>query len=199
MTLLERVQDTADGTAWSDFVDLYAPQIFSWCRRFHLQESDAADVTQDVLVKLVQKMRGFTYDPGRGRFRGWLKTVTGNTVRDMVSAKKRAAAAAGSDLDEVQWLNALVDEQATNELSERIEAAYQSELLGIAEKIIELKVKPHTWKAYWLTAIDQVPATDAAKELGISVADVYVAKSRVIKMLREEVQRLATSYESHRS
>ncbi len=189
VTLLARIQDVGDNSAWVDFVDRYAPQIFSWCQRFRLQDSDSADVTQEVLCKLVQKMRSFQYDPARGRFRGWLKTVTSNTVRDFVASRKRRAQAIGGD-DGPSWLDQLQDEKATNELVDRIEAAYQSELLEMAERTIELRVQPHTWQAYRLAACEQVGAIDVARQLEISVSDVYVAKSRVIKLLRQEVARL---------
>ncbi len=153
-----------------------------------MQDSDAADVTQDVLCKLVQKMRSFRYEPARGRFRGWLKTITANTIRDLVASRRRAANVRGAG--DVEWLDMVADEKATNELAERIEAAYQSELLEAAESIVKLRVKPHTWRAYELAAVEQRPAAQVAAELKIGVSDVYVSKSRVIKMLREEVKRL---------
>jgi RNA polymerase sigma-70 factor (ECF subfamily) len=188
LTLLGRIQDPEDGSAWNEFVDRYAPQIFSWCLRYQMQDSDAADVTQDVLSKLVQKMRSFRYEPARGRFRGWLKTITANTIRDLVASRRRAANVRGAG--DVEWLDMVADEKATNELAERIEAAYQSELLEAAESIVKLRVKPHTWRAYELAAVEQRPAAQVAAELKIGVSDVYVSKSRVIKMLREEVKRL---------
>ncbi|MEM7313181.1 MAG: sigma-70 family RNA polymerase sigma factor [Planctomycetota bacterium] len=189
VTLLGRIQDPEDGSAWNEFVDRYAPQIFSWCLRYRMQDSDAADVTQEVLCKLVEKMRSFRYEPSRGRFRGWLKTVTANTVRDLVASRKRRATVRGEAQD-VEWLEFVADERATNELADRIEQAYQSELLQAAEAIVRMRVKPHTWSAYQLAAVEQVPAAEVAKQLEIGVSDVYVSKSRVIKMLREEVLKL---------
>src|SRR5262245_38241448 len=69
-TLLLRLRDLSDRAAWEEFLDSYAPKIYGWCRRFHLQEADAADVTQEVLGKLVSALRRFDYDPARGSFRG---------------------------------------------------------------------------------------------------------------------------------
>ena len=89
-TLLGRLrQDPADGAAWSTFVLRYGPRIHAWCRQWRLQEADAQDVTQDVLIKLVARMRTFTYDAS-GSFRGWLKTVTYHAWRDALDGRQRA-------------------------------------------------------------------------------------------------------------
>ena len=123
-TLLLRVREPQDRQAWEEFVNRYAPQIFNWCRRYQLQESDAADVTQDVLVKLVRTMQDFQYDPARGSFRGWLKTVTANAVRDLVGNWKKAGRGSG-DTAVLQVLATIEDEKAIEALSAEIEACHQ--------------------------------------------------------------------------
>lgn len=187
MTLLCRIQNVQDATAWEDFVARYAPQIFRWSQRFSLQESDAADVTQEVLVKLVSAMQSFRYEPTKGSFRAWLKSVTSNVVRDML--RRRARSASPHD---AQIMDLLENENASTELADYIESAWQQELLEIAEAHVRMRVQPHTWEAYRLTAIENIPAPEAAQSLGLAVADVYVAKSRIIKMLRNEVRALNT-------
>src|SRR5262245_25651066 len=82
-TLLARLRRCpTDQAAWSAFVDRYAPRIYAWCRQWHVQETDAQDVTQAVLIRLAEIMRTFTYDPTRS-FRGWLKTLTRHAWDDM--------------------------------------------------------------------------------------------------------------------
>src|SRR5262249_25349845 len=94
-TLLGRLrQDPADAAAWSTFVLRYGPRIHAWCRQWRLQEADAQDVTQDVLVKLVTRMRTFDYDRARS-FRAWLKTVTYHAWRDYVHGQQRAGQGSG--------------------------------------------------------------------------------------------------------
>ena len=74
-TLLARLRkDPANEAAWGEFVEHYGRHIHRWCRQWNLQDADAEDVTQEILVKLAQKLRGFVYDPSRS-FRGWLKTI----------------------------------------------------------------------------------------------------------------------------
>ncbi len=188
-TLLFRLRDLEDHEAWAAFVERYAPVVFTWCRRFALQDSDAADVTQDVLVKLMRSMREFRYEPGRGRFRGWLKTVTANAVRDLARSWEGRIRGSGDDTGR-EILNSLQAPAAIDALSAEIEAQYQNELLSRAADSIRERVKQNTWAAWELTSLQLLPAAKAAQELGISIGDVYVSRSRVNKMLGEEVQRL---------
>src|SRR5262245_65908564 len=95
VTLLVRLrQDPTDQAAWDVFVERYGRHIYRWCRQWQLQDADAEDVTQDILVKLARKLRDFAYDPSRS-FRGWLKTIAHHAWRDFVDSPRRAQAAAG--------------------------------------------------------------------------------------------------------
>ena len=95
VTLLGRLrEDPKDQSAWSDFVARYQPKILQWCRGWGLQESDAKDVTQAVLLKLSRLMATFAYDPSRS-FRGWLKTLTHHAWRDLVAERKRGGIGSG--------------------------------------------------------------------------------------------------------
>lgn len=75
-----RIRDSADAEAWRQFADLYARVICGYCRRRGLQDADAADVTQEVLAQAARSIRSFEYSPERGRFRGWLGTVTHSKI-----------------------------------------------------------------------------------------------------------------------
>src|SRR5262249_27719327 len=86
-SLLERLRAPEDQAAWRDFAGRYGPKIYKWCLRWNLQEADAEDVTQNVLLKLAAKMRTFAYDPSRS-FRAWLKTVTHHAWRDFVDSRR---------------------------------------------------------------------------------------------------------------
>jgi RNA polymerase sigma-70 factor (ECF subfamily) len=95
VSLLCRVRDTSDQTAWSEFVELYTPLVFGYLRRSGIQYADAADLAQDVLVSVNRDIGRFNYDPKLGRFRGWLRTITRNKLRSFVKSRKRRAIAAG--------------------------------------------------------------------------------------------------------
>ena len=90
VTLLTQLrQDPSDQAGWDEFVERYGRHIYRWCRQWKLQDADAEDVTQDILVKLTQKLRAFAYDPSRS-FRGWLKTVAHHAWRDFEDSRRRA-------------------------------------------------------------------------------------------------------------
>lgn len=186
VTLIARLSDAGDQEAWSSFVDQYSPLIYWWCTRFNLQDSEAADVTQEVLVKIVALMQDHVYDSERGGFRAWLKTITANLVRDVKKATLRRTNLTGTT-QAPGWLAKIADPAGLKDLAELIESGYERELLKIASARVKKRVQSHTWKIYKTTALESLPAAQVAQELGVTVGDVYVAKSRVIKMLRTEI------------
>jgi RNA polymerase sigma-70 factor (ECF subfamily) len=186
VTLLARLQQgPTDQAAWGEFVERYGRHIYRWCRQWKLQDADAEDVTQDILAKLAQKLHAFTYDPS-GSFRGWLKTVAHHTWRDFVDGHRRAQAAAG---DSGAW-ELLQAVEAREDLVRKLEEAFDHELLEAAKVRARLRVAPHTWEAFRLVALEGRPAAEVAATVGMQVAMVYVAKSKVQKVLQEEVRKL---------
>jgi RNA polymerase sigma-70 factor (ECF subfamily) len=186
VTLLARLrQDPTDQGAWDEFVERYGRHIYRWCRQWKLQDADAEDVTQDILLKLAQKLRDFAYDPARS-FRGWLKTVAHHAWRDFADSPGRARAAAG---DSQVW-ELMQTLEAREDLVGKLEEAFDLELLEAAKVRVRLRVAPHTWEAFRLAALEGMPVAEVAAAVGMQVAMVYVAKSKVQKMLQEEVRKL---------
>ncbi len=184
LTLLGRLRDApADETAWAQFVERYAPRLYGWCRQWGLQEADAQDVTQDVLLLLAEKMRSFVYDP-EGSFRGWLRTLTCRAWYDFVAHQRRAGRGSGGLGQALQTL------EACSDLARRLEDEFDRELLDEAMARVRLRVEPHTWEAFRLLALEGLPGARVAEELHMKVATVFVARSKVQKLLREEVRRL---------
>ena len=190
VTLMLRIaQSPADDAAWDRFVERYQPMIRAWCLRWGSQVSDADDVAQDVLTKLVTAMRTFRYDPDRS-FRAWLKTVTQNAWTDFAKAQQmRPAADPNRMLAIADSRDALVD------LEKEMEEALDRELYELALHRVEKRVKPATWQAFRDTVIDNRPGADVARDLGMQVAHVFVAKHRVQKMLEQEVRSLQRTTE----
>jgi RNA polymerase sigma-70 factor (ECF subfamily) len=185
-SLLSRLRnDPSDRSAWDEFVSRYGPKIHSWCLRWGLQNADADDVTQTVLVQLAAKLRGFVYDPSRS-FRGWLKTLTRHAWSDFVADRQRAVAGAGgSGMFEV-----LHSVAARDDLEKRMEESFDLELLELAAHRVRERVEPHTWEAFQLTALEGLSGAEAAARLGMPVASVFKAKSNLQKMLQEEIAQL---------
>jgi RNA polymerase sigma factor (sigma-70 family) len=186
VTLLGRLrQDPKDQAAWNDFVGRYEPKILQWCRGWRLQETDAQDVTQAVLLKLSRLMATFAYDPSRS-FRGWLKTIAHHAWRDLVAERKRAGVGSGDSRMGELFENI----QAGDDLVQHLEEEFQRELMDQAMELVRSRVAARTWDAFRLTALEGCSGAAAAAQLEMKVARVYVAKSEVKEMIRREVRKL---------
>ena len=185
LTVLERLQrDPDDPEAWRLFLEKYQPRIRRWCLTWGLQDSDADDVTQEVLVKLFAALRKFQYDPSRS-FRAWLKTVAQHAWSDFVSARRRHP---DQPLSGADTLAESAD--AHSDLEKQLEEGFNHELFEMAMSCVKNRVNPATWKAFQLTAIEGLSGAAAAAKLQIPVGNIFVAKHRVQKMLQEEVRLL---------
>jgi RNA polymerase sigma-70 factor (ECF subfamily) len=183
--LLRLRQAPPDQQGWAEFVDRYGRQIHAWCQRWGLQEADAQDVTQTVLLRLASELRTFSYDPSR-RFRAWLKTLTHHAWSDFLSARRPADKGSGDS--GVQHL--LESVRARDELARRLQETYDQELLELATAQVRSRVEGRTWEAYRLTAREGLSGSEAAARLGMQVGTVYKAKSKVHAMLRETLRQL---------
>jgi RNA polymerase sigma-70 factor (ECF subfamily) len=186
VSLLGRLRNSpADPAAWQEFVDTYGPKIHHWCRGGGLQEADAEDLTQSILLKLLSVMRSFEYDPSL-RFRSWLRTVTQNAWTDLMRSRQKLRMA-GSQTDPLETIAARDDLVAT------IESAYDRELMELATSRVRLRISPKTWDAFRMIAIEQMAVAAVAHQLQMKVAAVYKARSNVQKLVREEIQYLEGS------
>src|SRR5262245_36651884 len=144
VSLLGRLRrNPGDEKAWGEFVEYYGVRIYDWCLRWRLQEADAQDVTQNVLLKLAGRLCEFQYDPSRS-FRAWLKTVTHHAWSDFVLANKRPGQG-GSDSA------VLANLEARDDLERRLQEQFDQDLLAEAMIRARLRVAPQTWEAFRLT------------------------------------------------
>lgn len=179
-SLLMRLRNRADADAWRAFVDLYTPVVYRFCRRRGLQEADAADVAQEVLAQVSQSAEGFTYDPQRGRFRDWLWAV----VRSRLSRWHRRQSRQPASADQ---LDTLADAGSEAEWA----SEFQDQLTTMALQRVRAEFSDEHWSAFEKTWREEIPAATAARELGLTTMAVYVAKSRVLSRLRDEILHLA--------
>jgi RNA polymerase sigma-70 factor (ECF subfamily) len=180
-SLLVRLREPNQSDAWSRFVALYTPLLFTWARRVGLNDTDAADLIQDVFTVLLQKLPEFTYDRHRS-FRGWLRIVTLNKWRENRRRKSPLPLADG-DAD----LNGVPDPAPEDAFWE---AEYRRHLVARAIQLMQEDFEATTWKACWEFVVSGRPAAEVASELAVSVDVVYSAKSRVLRRLREELDGL---------
>ncbi len=186
VTLLHRLnQNPADQMSWAEFVRVYAPAIRGWLMHWGLQEADAQDVAQNVLLRLTAKLPQFKYDPSKS-FRGWLKTLTHHAWHDFVTEAGYRTRGSGdtSVLDQLQSV------EAREDLAARVEATFDKELLEMALVRAKERVAETTWQAFKLSALDEVAPQTVADQLGVRVSQVYLAKHRVQKLVQEEIRAL---------
>jgi RNA polymerase sigma-70 factor (ECF subfamily) len=176
-------QEPVDQEAWTLFVRRYGRQIYHWCRRWRLQEADAQDVTQNVLVKLAVKLRTFDYDPSRS-FRAYLKALTNYAWRDLLASRKRPGAGSGDS----QVREALEAVPARDDPARRLDEEGERAALEAAFGRVRRRVEPHTWDAFRLTALEGLSGAAAAERLRMKVATVFKARSKVQKMLKENIE-----------
>ena len=159
---------------------MYTPLLYRWAQRAGLADQDAADLAQDVLVLLMKELPIFEYDDARRNFRGWLKTVTINKCREMQRRRVLAAGVGGED-DPLQAM------AGGGDLEEFWNAEYRQHLVRKALEVMRTEFEPKTWQACWEHTVNDKTATEVGQELGMSEAAVYVAKSRVLRRLRQEL------------
>ncbi len=185
-TLLRRVAaEPADAAAWDAFVDRYGRMVFRWCRRWNLQEADAEDVTQGVLLQLAKQMRDFQYRPD-GRFRAWLRTVAYRAWARFLEHRKRPGTGSG---DSGIW-RMLESAPAAEDFVRKMEEEADREVMELAAVAVRRRVQPHTWEAFRLLAVEGLSGKDAAERVGMNVGAALVARSKVARMIRAEVEKL---------
>jgi RNA polymerase sigma-70 factor (ECF subfamily) len=183
-SLLVRLRDPRDSAAWAEFVDLYAPLIYQYARKQGLQDADAMDLSQEVISAVAGAVGRLEYDPDKGTFRSWLLTVLWRKLANWRRAERLRPHGSG-DTGVQQLLNGQPD-AVGNEAE--WEAQWQRRLFDWACGQVRREVTDNTWQAFWRTAIDDRPGKEVADALGITVAAVYQARSRVLARLKEIVQ-----------
>jgi RNA polymerase sigma-70 factor (ECF subfamily) len=178
-TLLDRLRQPRQPEAWRRFVQLYAPLLFVWARRQGLREADAEDLVQEVLVKLVRELPAYRRVEGQS-FRGWLFRVTANQCRDF--RRRRATRTLPPDAG----LSGVADDAP----AEPEEAEYRRLLVDRALDVIRRDFNDTTWSAFHGVTVEGRSAADVAAGLGISVNAVWLARHRVVRRLREELEGL---------
>jgi RNA polymerase sigma-70 factor (ECF subfamily) len=182
-SLLVRLRDAADAPAWEQFVRIYAPLLYGYARRHGLQDADAADLTQEVLLVVSQAIRRLDYDPRRGSFRGWLLTVVRTRLCNFLDRRRIRP---GPDSDATARLDAVAAPDANPDAWWQEE--YERQLFAWAAEQVRSSVEPNTWEAFRLTAVEGRPAVETASRLSLTVAAVYMAKSRILARLRDLVR-----------
>jgi RNA polymerase sigma-70 factor (ECF subfamily) len=187
LSLLERLRVEPDAPSWRRLVDLYTPLIHGWLRRHAVQAQDADDLVQEVLGVVVRELPRFQHDRRRNAFRCWLRTITLNRLRAFWRAQQTRGAAAGyGGVDD--RLAQLEDPDGG--LSRLWDQEHDQHVLRRLLELIEPEFAATTWQAFRRVTLDGLRPAAVAAELGMSVNAVLLAKSRVLRRLRQEARGL---------
>jgi len=181
ISLLKRLHGPEYAGAWGRFVDLYTPLLYAWALRIEEESHAAADLVQDVFLVLVREMQHFSYQE-QGSFRAWLKTVMLNHWRAGLRRRKLPSPLMGSDQ--------LAGTPDPREPADFAEEDYRRHLVARAMDLMQCEFQPQTWKACWESVVEDRSVEDVAREFGMTPNAVYLAKSRVLRRLRQELEGL---------
>jgi RNA polymerase sigma-70 factor (ECF subfamily) len=182
-TLLVRIRDPQDQASWREFVDLYMPLLHSYAIKMGFQDADAADAAQETLLRVSKAIGSGQYQSSKGSFRGWLLTVLRNTLRLHASRAKHSARGTGDT-----GMLELLREQPDRQQLDLWEREYQLRMFHWAAERVQSSFQQTTWKAFWETTVVGKSIASVAQELGVSTGAVYIARSRVLSSLRQEIE-----------
>jgi RNA polymerase sigma-70 factor (ECF subfamily) len=189
-SLLVRLKDAGDEAAWREFIEIYEPLLLRLARQRGLQDADAAELTQDVLMAVAGAIDDWDPDRERGSFRGWLSRVARNRMINALVRRQRGPRIVGG----TDHLQRLEEEPAREGLeSAAFDLEHRRRLFLWAAEHIRGEFRESTWQAFWRTCVDQRPVAEVAAELQLSPGAIYVARSRVMSRLREKVKRVEDS------
>jgi len=173
-----------DDSAWRQTAIIYAPLVQDWCRRAGIQASDSDDIVQEVFLTVAKKVQGFRRMPQVGSFRGWLWQISRNKVGDYLRRKQRGPNPIGGS-DGRHRFDQLPDLADQSDSGHSYPADGFTSACKRALDLIQGDFKTSSWQAFWGVAVDGKPAEQVADELGLSRGAVYIAKSRILRRLRE--------------
>ena len=183
-SLLVQVQAGDDPKAWDEFVAVYRPIVYRLARRRGLQDADAEDLAQQVLVSIAHSIEGWQKRDESVRFRHWLRRVAKNAILNILTRGPKERAAGSTSVQE--FLNQQGDDDSG--LARELELEYRREIFFRAAALVKSEIATDSWMVFELAVIEDIPFEQVAATLGKSVGAVYAVRSRVMKRLRRYVE-----------
>jgi len=190
--LLERASASRDSESWDRLVALYAPLLRRWLSSYDIQNADADDLIQEVLAIVLAELPAFQHNQRTGAFRNWLRHVLVNRLRDFWRTRRREPIASGAS-SFAEQLNELEDD--SSQASQIWNAEHDRFVLARLLVSVRPRVQEKTWDAFRRQVLEGQRADDVAAELDMPLNSVYVARSRVLSILRREAAGLVAADE----
>ena len=183
-SLILRLPSAGDADAWQEFVSIYEPFVYRFARRGGLQDADARELVQNVLLSVARAVARWRPDRQRGRFRTWLFRIARNQLLDVLAKQRRSLVSCGGS-----GVFDLLNQALTSGDDQDLRLEHRRELFRWAADRVRNTVNEATWNAFWMTAIQEQTVEMVARELELTTGAVYIARSRVLARLRDEVQK----------
>ena len=185
-SLLSRLRNWDDRESWREFFDTYGELIYALARKAGLSNAESQDVVQETLISVAKEMPGFKYDPALGSFKGWLRQVTGRRIADQLR-KRLPEDQPGRGEPADSALENLPDTSASA-FESLWEEEWQRHTMQTALRRVQRKVHPKQFQMFDLYVTQQCPMKSVTDILGVTAAQVYMAKMRVSRLLRAEIR-----------
>lgn len=193
-TELLRQARANDQTAWQELVELYSRRMYRWCRRAGLQPADASNIVQEALQSVAKKLGDFRRDRPGDTFRGWLRRITDNKIRDHYRKHGKVPDVAVGGLDQQEELLYLADDKEVSltggDTSNAATPAPHTTQLMAAIEQVQAEVSERDWKFFWRVAVDGQSAADVGREFGATANAVRLVKMRMLRRLRQKMNYL---------
>ncbi len=184
LSLLQRLADNSDDQAWGEFCRLYQPLLRAWIDRYGIQDCDADDIAQETLLALVADIRRFQHPGHSGAFRGWIRAILVNRLRVSWRKRRNTPSVPGTN-DFWERLDELEDPDSS--LSHLWNTEHDRHVLGRLLERVAPRFAEDTYGIFRRYVLESVSAAQVAAEWGVTVNAVFIAKSRVLRALRQEI------------
>lgn len=190
-SLLARMQRPRDEEAWSEFVAIYRPVVYRLARHRGLQDADAEDLSQQVVIAVRRAIGNWDADPGKGRFRSWLGRIAQNAIINALTRRPPDAAAGGTATFD------LLEEQPAADPREQdhFEREHRRSQFRWAAQRIRPEFGDGIWEAFWLTTVEGASVEEAGRVLHKTAGAIYAARSRVMRRLKAEIEKNRLAWE----
>jgi RNA polymerase sigma factor (sigma-70 family) len=194
-SLLSRLRDAGDSASWQTFFDAYWQLIYNVARKSGLVDADAQDVVQETVIAVARRMPDFRYDPAKGSFKSWLLVITRRRIHDHLRRVYRSLPAArGGPEDEARRAESVPSPDLTPDaqIDEAWEQEWKRNFLRTALAQVRQRANPKHYQVFDCCVLQNLPASDVARMLGLSVAQVYLIKHRMGRTVKRALRELET-------
>jgi RNA polymerase sigma factor (sigma-70 family) len=190
-TLLERLKDWRDASSWQEFFDTYWKLIYGVAVKSGLSKVEAQDVVQETMISVAKHIPGFKYDQAVGSFKVWLLNMTRWRITDQFRKRQSRALLVPPDESslDTQWIDQFIDPASAN-LDRLWDGEWEKNLLDAALARVKRNLEPEKYQIFDFYVNKDWPPEKVAKTFSISINQVYLAKHRIMELIKHEVERL---------